>query len=190
MIYGYICKNETPAFEFFVKDVKDEEGQPIITETQLANGMKVFPVWRDERKGEVMPTIVGYSRILEFGSTNAKREFINNSDYDPEIHDSDEWWPVTEQLALNWDAAHEHNAARELHDRAHEAFHVWNYLPKDTPADVKDRMKAIYQDKAGVAFIASRRLGFGNHVVPDDTIDEYHIKMANKHRELARLYSI
>lgn len=187
MIYGYICKSEKPGFEFFVKEAKDDNGERIIVETDVGNGITVFPIWREERTGEVMPFVVGYAR---FNFDTDRREFVDRVDYDPAVHVAEEWVPVTEQLALEWDAATEHSRARELHDRAQEAFSVWKYLPRDTPADVKDRLKAIYQEKAGVAFIASRRLGFGDHTVPDDAIEDYHPKMASRHRDLARLYSI
>ncbi|QIW87624.1 hypothetical protein Ab1vBOLIVR4_gp107 [Agrobacterium phage OLIVR4] len=187
MIYGYICKSEKPGFEFFVKEAKDDNGEPIIVETDLGNGLKVFPVWREERNGQVMPTIIGYAR---YDFDNERREFVDRVDFDPTVHVPDEWLPVTEQLALEWDAATEHNRARGFHEKAVESFSVWKYLPTDTPSDVKNELKSIYQAKAEVAYNASRRLGFGDHTVPDDKIDDYHHDMIRKHRELARLYSI
>lgn len=187
MIYGYICKSETPAFEFFLKEARDENGQSIIVETDIGNGLTVFPVWREERNGQVMPTIIGYAR---YDFETERREFVDRVDFDPTVHVPDEWLPVTEQLALEWDAAEEHSRARQFHDRAYEAFGVWKYLPHDTPADVKNQLKVIYDEKAKVAYDASRRLGFGVHSVADDEIERHHQKMIDKHRELARLYSI
>lgn len=43
-IYGYICKNEKPDFEFFVKTATDDMGRPIVQVTTLESGLVVIPV--------------------------------------------------------------------------------------------------------------------------------------------------
>lgn len=184
--YGYLCEVANPPFKFFVENATDEEGQPLVVETEISDGVKVFPIWRDER-GEVLPMIVGYAY---FDPDTRRRTFIDAADYDETVHTIENGWDaVTERCALTVNMSSKHQNAVVLHEKAFEAFGVWHYLPKDTPQDVRDRLKAIYYDKAKLAFDESHRLGFVNEPVPDDRREGYHREMADRHRQLARIYS-
>lgn len=184
--YGYLCEVANPPFKFFVENATGEDGQPIVAETDLGNGMKVFPIWREERH-EVLPKIHGYAH---FDFETRRRTFVDLADYDENVHtEENEWFPVTEVLPSPVNLAFEHSDARQFHDNALEAFSTWKYLPQDVPQDVRDRLKSIYDDKAKVAFAESYRLGFGNRPVSDDEREGIHREMASRHRELARIYS-
>lgn len=184
--YGYLCEVGNPPFKFFVENANNEDGQPLLIETDLGNGLKVFPIWREERP-EVMPPIIGYVRH-DFGKEEI--QFLAVRDFDSAVRDpNDEWEPVTARYAIQWNACNQHTGAAEFHEKAHEAFQTWKYLPKDVPKDIRDGLKAIYDGKAKVAFEESYRLGFSNRPVADDELESIHLSMADRHRQLSRIYS-
>lgn len=185
--YGYLCEVGNPPFKFFVENATDEDGHPLLSEKDLGNGLKVFPIWREERP-EVLPPIIGYVR---HDFDNEEIQFVALRDFDSVVRDpNDEWEPVTARYALEWNACNQHTRAAEFHDKAHEAFNTWKYLPRDVPKDIRDGLKAIYDDKAKVAFTESYRLGFGKEPMSDDRLERIHHEMSDRHRQLSRIYSI
>jgi hypothetical protein len=184
--YGYLCEIANPPFKFFVENATDEDGHPLLSEKDLGNGMKVFPIWREERP-EVLPPTIGYVR---HDFENDEIYFITNRDFESVILENrEEWEQVTARYAIEWNACDQHIKVAEFHEKAHEAFSTWKYLPRDVPKDIRDGLRAIYDDKAKVAFAESYRLGFRNEPVPEEKLETAHREMADRHRQLARIYS-
>lgn len=63
--YGYLCEVGNPPFKFFVENAKDEDGQPLMAETDLGNGLKVFPIWREFNVTPAEPLYVAHEQAAE-----------------------------------------------------------------------------------------------------------------------------
>jgi hypothetical protein len=132
--YGYLCEIANPPFKFFVENATDEDGHPLLSEKDLGNGMKVFPIWREERP-EVLPPTIGYVR---HDFENDEIYFITNRDFESVILENrEEWEQVTARYAIEWNACDQHIKVAEFHEKAHEAFSTWKYLPRDVTTKPK-----------------------------------------------------